>query len=283
MNKQIFTLPQEAASVSPTLQSPSRRDVMKGAGLILAFSVVPMKRLMAAAPAANAIPTDVNAFVQIAPDNTVTVMIKHLEMGQGVTTGLPTLVAEELDADWSQMRFAFAPADAAKYKNLASGMQGTGCSTAVANYFEQLRTVGAKARAMLVQAAAQTWKVPAAEITVSKGVLSHAATNRSATFGEFAERAGKITPPTEVKLKDPKDFVLIGQTLPRLDNVGKTTGTAVYALDIVRPGMVYAAVAHPPRFGATVKTIDDSAAKQVKGVTAILPISSGVAVVADSF
>ena len=276
MNKHFFFAPK-----SETLAA-SRRTLLNGAGLIVAFTFAPTARLYAAAAAAKPA-TEADAFVRIAPDNTVTVIIKHLEMGQGVTTGLPTIVAEELDADWSQMRFDFAPADAERYKNLAFGMQGTGGSTAINNSYDQLRKAGATARAMLVQAAAQAWKVPAGEITVSKGVVSHAGSKHSATFGELAERAAKVTPPADIKLKDPKDFTLIGTVLPRLDNQGKTTGQAIYALDIVRPGMVYAAIAHPPRFGSTMKSVDDKAAKGVKGVIAIVPISSGVAVVADSF
>ncbi|MHB1205805.1 MAG: xanthine dehydrogenase family protein molybdopterin-binding subunit [Rhodospirillaceae bacterium] len=279
MNENVF--PMVVSEIAPA----SRRDVLKGglAGLIIAFTWSSRGSARAAeAPARK--PVDPNAFVRIAPDNTVTVIVKHLEMGQGVYTGLPTIVAEELDADWSQMRAESAPANAALYANLAFGtIQGTGGSTAVANSFDQLRQAGAMARAMLVQAAAQTWKVPAADITVSKGVVAHAASEKTATFGQLAAAAAKLKPPTEVKLKDIKDFTLIGTELPRLDNIEKTTGAAIYGLDIVRPGMVYAAVLHPPRFGATVKTVDHAAAFRMKGVQTVLTIPSGVAVVADSF
>jgi len=283
MNKKAFPF---AASETP-MSKPSRRDLLKGAaaGLVIGFVFTPRgSRVLAAEappPLTNA--ELVNAFVRVAPDNTVTVMIKHLEMGQGVYTGLPTIVAEELDADWSQMRAESAPANAALYKNLAFGMQGTGGSTAVANSFEQLRKAGATARAMLVEAAAKDWKVPAADITVSKGVVSHAGSQRSATFGALADKAARLTPPADVKLKDPKDFTLIGTSVPRMDNVEKTTGKAIFALDIVRPGMVYAAVARAPRFGATMKTFDPTASMRLKGVISVTPISSGVAVVADSF
>lgn len=244
--------------------SPSRRDLLKGAaaGLVIGFVLAPGSRALAQAAAGKVDKTgDVNAFVRIAPDNTVTVIIKHLEMGQGVTTGLPAIVAEELDADWSQMRFEFAPANADIYKNFAFGMQGTGGSTATGNSYEQLRNIGATARAMLVQAAAKEWRVPVTEIRVSQGVVSHADSKRSATFGELATKAATIAPPAAVTLKDPKTFTLIGKDLPRLDNVGKTTGTAQFALDVVRPGMVYAAIAHPPRFGGVVRSVDDKAAR----------------------
>jgi isoquinoline 1-oxidoreductase subunit beta len=279
MNKHIFSrLP-----VADAVSEPSRRSVLGtgAAGLLLAFVWAPAgsRVARAAAPAVLA----PNAFVRIAPDNTVTVIIKHLEMGQGVYTGLAAIVAEELDADWSQMRAESAPADAKLYANLAFGtIQGTGGSTAVANSWEQLRKAGATARAMLVAAAAQTWKVPAGEITVKNGVVSHAS-GKSATFGALAPRASTLAPPADVPLKDPKTFTLIGRELPRLDNEGKTTGTAIFALDVVQPGMVYAAIAHPPRFGAVVKSVDDKVAKNLKGVVAVAAISTGVAVVADSF
>lgn len=279
MNKPAFPF----AASSETISAPSRRALLKGAGLVIAFSFVPTgTRVLAAAPTAKK-GLEANAFVRVASDNTVTVIIKHLEMGQGVYTGLPTIVAEEMDADWSQMRAETAPANVELYKNLAFGMQGTGGSTAVANSFEQLRKAGATARAMLVNAAAKDWKVSAAEITVKNGVVSHEGSKHSATFGELADKAAAMTPPTDVKLKDPKDFTLIGTVQPRLDNIDKTTGKAIFALDIVRPGMVYAAIAHPPRFGATVKEFDAKSAMKVKGVLSVVPISSGVAVAADSF
>lgn len=278
MNKPTFPFAAAAETVS-------RRALLKGtaAGLIIGFVWTPNSRAMAADAAAAPKPIDVNAFVRVAPDNTVTVMIKHLEMGQGVFTGLPTIVAEELDADWSQMRAEHAPADVTRYMNSAFGMQGTGGSTATGNSFDQLRKAGAAARAMLVEAAAKEWKVPAAEMKVEKGVISHAASKRSANFGAFAEKAALLTPPTEVKLKDPKDFKLIGTVQPRMDNMDKTTGKAIFALDVTRPGMVYAAVVRSPRFGGTIKAVDESAAKGIKGVIKIVQISNGVAVVADSF
>ena len=201
----------------------NRRDFLKGSavGLVVAFTFSPRQLFAADAPAKK--PVDPNAFVHIAPDSSVTVMIKHLEMGQDPYSKLATIVAEELDADWSQMRAEHAPADVARYANLAFGMQGTGGSTAVANSYGQLREAGAKARAMLVQAAAQAWKVPADEITVKKGVIAHAKSNRTGTFGDFAIATSKITPPADVKLKDPKDFTLINTELPHIDNVKKTT------------------------------------------------------------
>ena len=222
-----------------------------------------------------------NAFVRIAPDNTVTVIIKHLDKGQGVTTGLPTIVAEELDADWSQMRAEFAPADVKLYANLAFGVQGTGGSTSVANSWTQLRKAGAAARAMLVAAAADDWKVPADEVTVDKGVVRHKS-GKSATFGELATKAAAQPVPASVKLKDPKDFKLIGTRIHRMDSIDKTDGAAKFALDIRRPNALIAVVMRPPRFGGQVKSVDASAAKAVKGVVDVVTIPQGVAVLADN-
>src|SRR4051812_61699 len=180
----------------------SRRSVLRtgAAGLVIGFVWSPLgSRIVQAA--ANPVLAP-NAFVRVAPDNTVTVVIKHVEMGQGVTTGLPAIVAEELDADWVQMRFDFAPADVKLYANHAFGMQGTGGSTAVANSWDELRKAGATARAMLVAAAAQQWKVPAAEITVKAGVVRHEASGKQASFGALAEKAASLPVPADVPLKD---------------------------------------------------------------------------------
>jgi len=224
-----------------------------------------------------------NAFLRIARDNTVTVLCKHLEMGQGVFTGLPTLVAEELDAAWPQMRAAGAPANAALYNNLAFGpMQGTGGSTAMANSYEQYRQAGAAARAMLVAAAAEQWKVPAASIAVKAGVVSHAS-GKKASFGELAEAAGKQPVPTTVTLKDPKDFVFIGKHVQRTDSVAKTNGTATFTQDVKLPDMLTAVVAHAPRFGQGLKSFDGAAVTSVPGVRFVVEIPTGVAVVATTF
>ena len=185
------------------------------------------------------------------PDNTVTVIVKHLEMGQGSYTGLATIVAEELDADWAQIRVEGAPADAKLYNNLNSGRsQGTGGSSAIANSYDQLRKAGATARAMLVDAAAKEWGVDRAAITVEKGVVKHAESGE-ATFGELAGKAAGLPVPTDVPLKDPSRFTLIGSFVPRVDAESKTNGTAQFTLDVKLPGMLTAVVARPPVFGAT--------------------------------
>ncbi len=270
----------------------SRRTFLKagaagGLGLVIGFRL-PARQARAAAPGAAAPGATEffapNAFVRIAPDNTVTVVSKHLEMGQGTYTGLATILAEELDADWAQIRVESAPADASRYNNLAFGpMQGTGGSTAIANSYEQLRRAGATARAMLVAAAAREWGVDPAAVTVEKGVVRHPPSGRSATFGQLAEKAAAEAPPAEVALKDPARFTLIGRDLPRIDSKDKTDGRAQFALDVRLPGMLTAVVARPPRFGATVKAFDDAPARAVPGVTDVVRIGSGVAVVATSF
>jgi isoquinoline 1-oxidoreductase beta subunit len=222
-------------------------------------------------------------FLRIDPNNTVTVICKHLEAGQGVWTGLPAIVAEELDASWEQMRVESAPAQVPLYGNLAWGgkVQGTGGSTAIANSWQQLRQAGATARAMLVAAAAQDWNVPAADITVSAGVVSHAGRGKKATFGELAGSAAKQAVPAQVSLKDPTAFQIVGkEKLPRLDARAKSTGQQQFAIDVLLPGMMTAVVMRPPRFGAKVSSFDASAAKAVPGVVDVVQIPRGVAVVA---
>src|SRR6267154_2669868 len=221
-------------------------------------------------------------FLRIAPDNTVTVICKHLEAGQGVWTGLPAIVAEELDASWDQMRVESAPARVPMYGNLAMGgrVQLTGGSTAVANSWQQLREAGATARAMLVAAAAKAWGVPAGEIKVSEGVVSHARAARKATFGELAGLAAKEPVPTQVTLKDPGTFKIIGrEKLPRLDARAKSTGKQQFAIDVMLPGMMTAVVMRPPRFGAKVSSFDATKAKAVPGVIDVVQIPRGMAVV----
>ncbi|MRV70906.1 molybdopterin-dependent oxidoreductase [Duganella sp. FT92W] len=263
------------------IENASRRNFLhSAAGLTLALYLP--GAATAASTAAAATPSfEPNAFLRIAPDGTVTVMSKHLEMGQGTYTGLATIVAEELDAAWSQVRVEGAPADAKRYNNVLWGpVQGTGGSTAMANSWEQLRQAGASARAMLVAAAAQQWQVPAADITVSDGVVMHAPSQRKATFGQLAQAAAQQPVPEKVALKDPKDFKLVGKRAPRKDTAAKIRGQARFTQDVHLPGMLTAVVAHPPRFGGKVKSFDAKAARAVKGVVDVVAIPSGVAVLA---
>ena len=229
-----------------------------------------------------------NAFLRIKPDNTVTVLVKHVEMGQGTYTGLPTLVAEELDAAWSQLRVEGAPADAARYGNTiwreAFGVdaQGTGGSTAMANSFDQYRQAGAAARAMLVAAAAQKWNVRAESIRVKDGVLTHAS-GKKATFGELADAAAKLPVPQNAKLKEASNFIYIGKSFARTDSKAKSTGTATFTQDVKLPDMLTAVVAHPPRFGATVKSFKAESVQGIPGVRYVVEVPNGVAIVATNF
>jgi isoquinoline 1-oxidoreductase beta subunit len=225
-----------------------------------------------------------NAFLRIGSDNRVTVISKHLEMGQGVYTGLATLVAEELDADWEQVRVEGAPTDAKRYRNLFWGdSQGTGGSTAIANSWLQMRKAGAAARHMLVEAAAKQWQVKADEIEVQAGVLTHARSGRSASFGEMAEAAARQPVPLEVLLKEPDEFRLIGKRLSRKDSPEKIDGRAMFTIDVNLLEMLTAVVAHAPRFGAKVRSFDDKATLAVKGVKQVMQIPSGIAILGDDF
>ncbi|MEL6195725.1 MAG: xanthine dehydrogenase family protein molybdopterin-binding subunit [Myxococcota bacterium] len=259
----------------------SRRGFMVGAGGLTLAVALPMRGKGFAATRADP-PFEANAFVRIAPDNTVTVMIKHIEFGQGPSTGLATLVAEELDADWSQMRAEPAPANVELYANSAMGLQGTGGSSATPSSYLPMREAGAAARAMLVEAAAKQWGVSKKAITVKKGVVSHARSGRSARFGELVARAAKLKPPTKITLKDPKDFTLIGTEVPKLDTPGKTDGSSVFTLDVYRDDMLTAVVEHAPMFGATVKSFDDTKALAVPGVVAVAQVPQGVAVYGEN-
>jgi isoquinoline 1-oxidoreductase beta subunit len=226
-----------------------------------------------------------NAFVSIGTDGRVTVTVKHLEMGQGTATGLPVLVAEELEVDPAQVAVAFAPADARRYNNLFWGpSQGTGGSTATANSWRQLRLAGAAAREMLVEAAARTMGVGASTLTAVNGGVVHAASGRRLGYGELAAAAARLAPPAEPRLKTPAEFRLIGKPgIRRTDSRAKTDGSVRFGGDIRLPGMLTALVARPPAWGTRLESYDRKAALAVPGVVAVVPVSSGVAVAASSF
>jgi isoquinoline 1-oxidoreductase beta subunit len=269
------------------LSRPDRRDFLKSAGA-LALTVgfqwagTTRRAVALAAPAAGAafVP---NAFVRIGADNSVTVIAKHLEMGQGSYTGIATVLAEELDADWSLVKVESAPADVKRYANLAFGMQGTGGSSAMNNSWAQLREAGGKARLMLMTAAANDWKVPIGELTVDKSVVYHAPSKRQATFGSLTAKAAKLPVPEKVTLKDPKDFKLIGHAAPRVDVPSKVDGSAQFTIDVAMPGLLVALVKRSPLFGGTVKSFDAAAASAVPGVVKVVQVPTGVAVVAKGF
>ncbi len=229
------------------------------------------------------IPYDPTVFLSIDPDGTVTLQSKHLEMGQGIMTGLATLVAEEMDADWSRFEVELAPADTAAFLNTHLGRQGTFASSGIANSWVQMRRVGAGARAMLVAAAAERWGVVEGEVSVAGGVLRHEPSGRRASFGELAHAAmAQPTPdPETLELKSPAEWERIGHTALRVDAPEKISGEAAFALDVRRPGMLRAVVARPPRFGGVVAGFDAEAALDVPGVREVIEIPSGVAILAD--
>ncbi|MEM9556584.1 MAG: molybdopterin cofactor-binding domain-containing protein [Acidobacteriota bacterium] len=278
--------------------STSRRDFLRGglafgAGLVVGFhwsrghlAASTGAGLGPMVPSSHAIGDAFapNAFVRIGSDDIVRVVSKHIEFGQGTYTGLATILAEELDADWTTIRVESSASDTARYANLAFGQMGTGGSTAIPNSWMQFRQAGATARALLVAAAADAWDVSASEISVSQGVVSHAASGRSARFGELADRAGQLEPPTDVAVKDPSEFTLIGtDTARRVDIPAKSDGTAIFTADIQLPGMTTALLARPPRFGATVASFDATDTRKVPGVVDVVEVPRGVAVVAESF
>lgn len=255
-----------------------RTSVTSAAGLVVAFHV-PRAARAAAAAGKPALPP-ANAFLRIGTDDSVTVLLAHSEMGQGSWTGLAMLVAEELECDWSKIRCEHAPA-APVYAHPVFGMQMTGGSSAQWSEFERYRTVGATAKDMLVRAAAARWKVPAASCKVANGVVSHGKNQLS--FGKLAEAAMKLTPPTSVQLKDPKDWKIIGTKVRRLDAPVKIDGTAKFGMDVQFPGLRTAVIARPPAFGAKLAKFDASAALKIAGVEKVVPAGNGVAVVAAHF
>src|SRR6267154_1596800 len=206
-----------------------------------------------------------NAFVRIGTDESVTVISAHSEMGQGIYTSLPMLLNEELQADWSKIRVEAAPVDKV-YNHPAFGMQITGGSTTSPAEWERYRKMGAVARTMLVEAAAQQWKVDAASCQVEKGVVLHRSTGKRATYGSLASAAAQLTAPADVPLKDAKSFTLIGKPTRRLDTPSKTNGTGQFGLDVSVPGMFTAVVARPPVFGGKVVKFDASETLKVPGV-----------------
>lgn len=269
------------------IENASRRTFLKaGVGLTLAVYLYPAGAAKAVVGGDASAVFAPNAFVRVGADNTVTVVVKHLEMGQGTYTGLTTLVADEMDADWDQVKPVGAPADASRYNNLLWGSpprQGTGGSSAIANAFEQMRRAGATARAMLVAAAGERWDVPVSSLTVEKGVVRHPESGRHASFGELAPAAGRQPVPQNVTLKKPEQFVYIGKRVPRKDTADKITGRAIYTQDVKLPHMLVAVVAHPSLFGARVKRFDPSQALKAQGVVDVVAVPSGVAVLAKDF
>ncbi|CAN7159525.1 molybdopterin cofactor-binding domain-containing protein [Bosea sp. LjRoot237] len=269
------------ASVTDT--KLSRRSMLKGSAAAAgAFSFgfsVPFDQ----AHAQGAVP-EINAWVVVHPDDKVVIRIARSEMGQGTLTGLAQLVAEELDCDWAKVTTEYPTPGQSLARNRVWGNFSTGGSRGVRESHEYVRKGGAAARMMLVQAAADGWKVPAAECSAAKGVITHKGSSRSIRYGEVAAAAAKLQPPANVPLKDPKDWIIAGKPLKRLDTADKTTGKKVYGMDFTLPGMLNAAIKDCPVFGGKVKSFDAAKIKDMPGVKHVLPVGdSAVAVVADSW
>jgi len=250
-----------------------------GGGLALGFHL-PTDIGQAAAAAG---PVEVNAWVVIQPDDAVIIRVARSEMGQGITTSLPMLVAEELQCDWSKVRPEFPSPEENLRRKRAWGEMSTGGSRSVRTSQEYLRKAGAAAREMLIAAAAAQWGVAAAECQAENGVITHKRSNRTLRYGEVAETAAKMPPPAEIKLKDPKNWTLIGTPQKRLDTADKVTGKPIYGIDVRVPDMLYAAIVQSPVFGGTPKSYDESKIRGIKGIRRVVQLPNAVAVVAESW
>ncbi len=272
------------------VRKTSRRNFLKlgaalGGGLVIGFSLSQAGRVAAAGAAADSdgkglfVP---NAFLRIGADDRITIIVGKSEMGQGVYTSLAMLVAEELEADWQKVRVESAPVDPA-YNHTAFGIQMTGGSTSVWSSYDQLRKAGAMAKMMLTAAAAAIWQVSPASCSAEQGYVIHGESGRRLSFGRLAGRAAEMRPPSEVKLKDEKDFKLVGKPMKRIDSPEKVTGQAQFGMDVRLPGMLTAVIARPPVFGAVLKGFDADKTRAVPGVKDVFAVDAGVAVVAQGF
>jgi isoquinoline 1-oxidoreductase beta subunit len=251
-----------------------RLGALAGTGLLLGVRIPERGEF----DAALAAPFQPNVFVHVDPSGEVTITLARSEMGQGVRTALPMIVADELDADWSRVRVVQASA----HPNNYGSMMTVGSTSVRGGAWMRLRRAGAAARAMLVAAAAARWNVPATRLRTENGRVIDPSTRRAATYGELADAAAAMTVPDTPPLKTPEQFRLIGTRVPLVDARDKVSGRAIYGIDVRTPGMLFATVVHPPVFGGKLKSIDDTAAKVVRGVRHVIPVTQGVAVVADS-
>lgn len=253
-------------------------SALAGGGLLLDFTLPMTARRAEAATAA----TPIGAWIKISPDNIVAIYAPQSEMGQGVMTSLPMLVAEELDADWSRV-IVDAPQVDKAYNNPPFQTMATGGSSAIRGFFMPLRQAGAGARAMLVSAAATQWNVPASELRTEKSMVYHDASKRSASYGSLATAAAAIAPPTKVDLKPREAWTIIGKKIARVDTPAKVQGKAGFGIDVRVPGMVYAAIRHAPMFGSTIASIDATPIKAFKGPHHVLNLKTATVVVSDRY
>ncbi len=272
-----------SATNSDTQVELSRRSLLKASAVTAGGLLMGVSLSLGKDAEAAALLHTPNAWVHIADNNTITLISARSEMGQGVYTSMPMLIAEELNVDLKKIKVSFAPPDAKTYGNpLLGGPQLTGGSTSVRDGWEKLRVAGAQVREMLLSAASAKWGVPVSQLTAKDGVVTGPG-NKQATYGQLAEAASKLPVPEKPFIKDPKDFKIVGKSTPRLDTPAKTNGTAEFGIDVVLPGMVYAALEQCPVIGGTVKSVDDSVAKKMPGVQSVVQIPDGVAVVANTW
>ena len=277
------------AIISSGPVAASRRSFLKQsatatAGLVIGFHVPFLNKQAMAQGITAPASAEVNAWVVVRPDDKIIIRVARSEMGQGTLTGLAQMVAEELECDWAKVSTEYPTPGQSLARKRVWGDFSTGGSRGIRGSADNVRKGGAAARMMLMQAAADQWSVPVAECTVSKGVISHAASKRSTTYGKVTAAASKLTEPTDIKLKDPKDWAIIGKRLARLDTVDKTTGRQVYGMDLKLPGMLNAAVKASPVFGGKIKSIDDAAVLNRPGVKKVLRVGDDtVVVVADTW
>jgi isoquinoline 1-oxidoreductase subunit beta len=265
--------------------SVSRRDFLKGSlvGLTLAVTSGPFGfRLVNASDKEEIAGFSPNAWFTITPDNKVTIFTGNAEMGQGVLTAHAMIIADELEADWKQVQVRQGPAGDA-FKSPLLGAQITVGSASVRGFYEPLRKAGAAGRAMLLKAAAETWKVPETECQASMGKVKHMKSGRTLTFGKLCQAAAKLQVPQEAPLKNESEFRYIGKPMPRVDVPVKVSGKAVFGLDVTLKDLHYAVIARPPAYGAKPVSYDEKAAEQVKGVKKVVPVPMGIAVCAESF
>ncbi len=259
----------------------SRRGFLKagisaGGGLLLGFHVPGSVGLAVAASAAEQ--AKLNSWVRIARDGTVTIIVGQSEMGQGVMTSIPMIIADELEAEWSKVRTEQAPADPAYGDPMRDGEQSTNGSRSIRNMLTLWRRAGAAAREMLVSAAARQWGVSPDECFAEQNVVTHRPSGRKLAYGELAAKAAEQPVPKEPKLKSPEQFRYIGKAVARVDTPDKVTGRGIYGIDVKVPGLLVATVQRCPVFGGKVASFDATMAKAVKGVRDVVQISSGVAV-----
>jgi isoquinoline 1-oxidoreductase subunit beta len=268
------------------MKKMTRREFLKksltGAGLVLAVSFSPSGlRILSAEEAGKDSVFSPDVWLEITPRNIVNVIVSKSEMGQGVYTSLPMIVADELDADWKQVRFKVAPAED-KYKDPVWGSQATGGSSSIRHMTEPLRKAGAAAREMLVKAASETWKVPEEECEASAGTVKHTKSKKNLTFGQLSKKAATLAVPKTPLLKKEDQYKLVGKSVHRIDLPDKISGKAIFGIDIQEPDMLYAAIARPAAHGAKALAYEQESAFKEKGVSHVISIKSGIAVCAES-